>query len=93
MEYNKKHWTPEGFTADGSRTYKVKKSYETELRAQKICFEINLKPETIHKLVAYKCPVCNKWHIGHHASKYLDEKDKIKIQKQYNEWKIIHGIR
>jgi len=93
MEYNKKHWTPEGYAADGSRTYKAKKSFDTELRAQQECFKLNLKPEAIHKLVAYKCPICNKWHIGHHNSKSLDEKDKIKIQKQYNEWKIIHGIK
>ncbi len=93
MEYDKKHWTPEGFAADGSRTYKAKRSFDTELRAQQECFKLNLKPETIHKLVAYKCPICNKWHIGHHSSKSLDDKDKAKIQKQYNEWKIIHSIK
>ncbi len=93
MEYDKKHWTPEGFAADGSRTYKAKKGFDTELRAQQECFKLNLKPETIHKLVAYKCPICNKWHIGHHSSKSLDDKDKSKIQKQYNEWKIIHGLK
>ena len=92
-EYNKKHWTPEGFNIDGSTRYKVKRSFETEIKAQSICFQLNLKPETIHKLVAYKCPVCNKWHIGHHSNKTLDEKAKLKIQKQYNEWKIIHKIK
>lgn len=83
MEYDKKHWTVEGFSINGSRTYKVKKSYETELKAQKICFEINLKPETIHKLITYKCPVCGKWHIGHHNDKVLDDEEKTKIQKKY----------
>ena len=92
MEYDKKHWTLEGFTADGSRTYKVKRSFDTELRAQYECFKRNIKPEAIHKLVAYKCPVCHKWHIGHNNT-ILEDKDKKKIQKQFNEWKIIHGIK
>ena len=93
MEYNKEHWTPEGYTLDGQRTYRAKRSFDTELKAQKICFELNLKPETIHKLISYKCSVCGKWHIGHHSSKILDDKEKVKIQKKYNEWKIIHNIK
>lgn len=92
-EYNKKHWTPEGFNTDRSIRYKAKRSFDTELKAQSICFQLNLKSETIHKLVAYKCPVCHKWHIGHHNNKILNDKDKVKILKQYNEWKIIHGIK
>ena len=93
MEYDAKHWTVEAYNLDGSKRYKVKKSYETELKAQKICFEINLKPETIHKLVSYKCPICGKWHIGHHNNKVLDDKDKENIKKRYNEWKLIHNIK
>jgi len=91
--YDKKHWTIERFTENGSPMYKVKHDFDNELKAQQRCFELNLRSDTIHKLVTYKCPICNKWHIGHHSSKSLDEKDKKKIQKQYNEWKIIHSIK
>lgn len=91
-EYTKEHWTVEGFTLDGSKTYRAKKSY-TELKAQEICFKLNLKPETIHKLVSYKCSICGNWHIGHHNDKILNDKEKAKIKKKYNEWKIIHNIR
>jgi len=92
MEYDKKHWTPEGFNDDGSITYKVKRSFDTELKAQEICFKINLRSDTIHKLVAYKCPVCGGWHIGHNNT-ILEDNDKKKIKKQFNEWKIIHNIK
>lgn len=93
MEYDKKHWTVERILPDGSRTYKAKRSFESELRAQQECFKLNLKPETIHKLVSYKCPICNKWHIGHHGGKQLNEESRKKIQKQYNEWKLINNIK
>ena len=93
LEYNNKHWTVEGFALDGSRTYKAKRSFDTEIRAQQECFKLNLKPESIHKLVSYKCPICGKWHIGHHNDKVLDDKEKEKIQKKYQEWKIIHNIK
>ena len=91
MEYNKRHWKVEGFNADGSKIYKPKKGFDTELKAQQECFKLNLKPETIHKLVSYKCQICGKWHIGHHNDKVLDDNEKSKIQKKYNEWKIIHN--
>ena len=55
MEYNKRHWKVEGFNVDGSKIYKSKKGFDTELKAQQECFKLNLKPETIHKLVSYKC--------------------------------------
>ena len=90
MEYDNKHRTVEGYNLDGSKRYKAKKSFDTELKAQETGFKLNIKPETIHKLVAYKCSICHKWHIGHHGNKTLDEKTKLKIQKQYNEWKIIN---
>ena len=93
MEYDKKHWTAEGFTHNGTRTYKAKRSFDTELKAQQECFKLNLKPEVIHKLVSYKCQICGKWHIGHHNDKILDDKEKEKIKKKYLEWKIIHGIK
>lgn len=93
MEYDTKHWTVEGYNLDGSKRYKVKKSFDTELKAQETCFKLNIKSETIHKLVSYKCPICGKWHIGHHNNKVLDNKEKEKIRKKYKEWKIIHNIR
>lgn len=93
MKYDKKHWTVEGFGLNGNRTYKPKRGFDTELKAQELCFKLNLKPESIHKLVSYKCPICNKWHIGHHVGKVLDVNEKEKIRKKYNEWKLIHNLK
>lgn len=91
--YDKKHWTMEGFNKDGSKTYKAKCAFDNELKAQQKCFELNLRSDTIHKLVVYKCPICHAWHIGHHNNKIIDNKEKQKISQQYNKWKIIHNIR
>lgn len=34
----------------------------------------------IHKLVAYKCPKCSKWHIGK-SNTILSEKNREKLMK------------
>jgi hypothetical protein len=91
--YNRKHFKLAYIDADGEKHYISKKSYDSELKAQERCFILNTDPRTISKAVSYKCDVCGKWHIGHHATKTLSGSDKIKIQEQYNKWKIVHGIR
>lgn len=46
---------------------------------------INSKPETIHKLVAYKCNECHKYHVGRNGKELTDkEREKSKnFFKQY----------
>ena len=41
---------------------------------------LNNRKNVIHKMVAYKCSKCNKWHIGNNG-RFLTREDKEK----YNE--------
>lgn len=65
-----------------------KKSYETEKEAINVARYMNTQEHIIHKMVAYKCAECGKWHIGRnstelsnedreHYKKLLDRKKKI----------------
>ena len=89
--YNREHYKVESVDKSGFYTYVPKKGY-SELRAQEMCFFINMKPDTIHKLVCYKCKICGQWHLGHHGGKEMDNDEKEKIKKQYQKWKIVHGF-
>ena len=48
----------------GERITKPKKKFETLEEAIKECVRVNNKPQTIHKVVSYKCKTCHKFHIG-----------------------------
>lgn len=50
-----------------------KKSYNTEKEALKIARFLNTKENIIHKMVAYKCSTCGKWHIGSNNSELTEE--------------------
>jgi hypothetical protein len=52
------------YDKDGNRHEKPKKSYKTDKEAIYQARILNSLPTTIHKLVAYKCPYCLKWHIN-----------------------------
>ena len=93
MSNNSGHYTVGKYSIDGNHILRQKVGFDTELKAQKVCFELNLKPETIHKAVSYKCPVCGKWHIGHHDGKALTSSDKQKIREQYTKWKFVHQYK
>ena len=54
-------------------TLAPKKGFETENEALCNAFYINSKEHTIHKMVAYKCSKCSKWHIGHNETVLTDE--------------------
>jgi hypothetical protein len=90
--YNREHYKILTVEKGGYYRYAPKKSYDTELKAQQMCFYINMKPETIHKVVCYKCKICGKWHLGHHEGKCMNEHDKQKIRNQYEKWKIINNL-
>ena len=59
---------------------KPKKSYETEKEALKIARFLNTQENIIHKMIAYKCSTCGKWHIGNNGSE-LTEDDRIHYRK------------
>lgn len=61
--------------------YRDKKAYETEKEAIHAAMVINTQDKTIHKRQAYKCSVCNKWHVGRGKTILTDEeKQKLKIK-------------
>ena len=59
---------------------KPKKSYATEKEALKIARFLNTQENIIHKMIAYKCSTCGKWHIGNNGSE-LTEEDRIHYRK------------
>lgn len=86
---NRQHYKVEGLDSVLNKRYVPKKSYDTEVKAQEVCFLLNLQPTSITKLVSYKCPVCHKWHIGH-GGKIIDAVERDKIRQQYEKWKIVN---
>ena len=65
-----------------------KKPFDSEYEALKMARFLNTKENVIHKMVAYKCSKCNKWHIGSNSTVLTDDirsqqKEKLKSM-QYN---------
>jgi hypothetical protein len=65
-----------------------KKSFETEKDAVRVARIINIQSKTIHKMVAYKCETCGKWHIGKNGTE-LTEKDRLHYKKMLDREKKI----
>lgn len=42
--------------------------------------KMNIKDKTIHKVIAYKCPECKKYHIG--------KSKKLITNKEREKWKL-----
>ena len=73
-----------GGRTQGEPIYHQKKAYDTLEDAIKIAKSINSQDHIIHKVVAYKCKICNKFHLGRNGS-ILKEKEK-------NKWKSINSL-
>ena len=67
---------------------KPKKSYNTEKEALKIARFLNTKENIIHKMVAYKCSECGKWHVGSNSTVLTDEDRKHYKDMLYVENKL-----
>lgn len=65
---------------DGSPVYKEKICFNSDKEAIEFAKKMNKMNAThmIHKLIAYKCPKCCKWHVGRSMTQ-LSEKNRIKI--------------
>ena len=63
------------YDKDGNKVMKPKKAYDTDKEAIKQAWVMNAHSDTIHKLVAYKCKKCGKWHIGR-TDKILTDKER-----------------
>ena len=65
---------------DGKIFTKEKIGYSTDKEAIEMARVMNCREHVIHKLVAYKCPICQKWHVGR-SWKVLTEKDREHYRK------------
>ena len=65
---------------DGTKVMKPKRGYNTDKEAIEVARKMNLRERQIHKMVAYKCPYCNLWHVGKNHT-VLTEKDREKYRK------------
>ena len=74
----RKHFT--SYMVDGKVFTKEKIGYSSDKEAIEMARVMNCREHTIHKLVAYKCPVCQKWHIGR-SRKVLTEKEREHYMK------------
>lgn len=59
---------------NGKRIYKTKLNTDKEAIAE--AKRLNSKPNQIHKVLAYKCAICGKYHVGK-SLKTLEETDAI----------------
>jgi hypothetical protein len=63
---------------------KPKKKFNTLEEAIICAKHVNSKPHIIHKVVAYKCYKCFKFHVGRNG-KELKAKDRIKFKNYLKE--------
>lgn len=68
---------------NGNPVYKSKRVFDTDKDAIVYAKKVNVMnaDHLIHKLVAYKCPNCGKWHIGR-TTTLLSEKNREKLMKE-----------
>lgn len=69
------------FGSDGEPVYKNKKVFNTDKEAIAYAKKMNKRniDKIIHKLVAYKCDKCHKWHVGRTYA-VLSDKERMKIK-------------
>lgn len=64
--------------------FKPKLKFETLDEAIEHAKHVNSKDHIIHKVVAYKCRKCFKYHVGRNG-KELTDKERIKFKKATQE--------
>ena len=68
---------------DGKLVDKEKKAYNTLDEAIKEARRMNCMEKVIHKVVAYKCDVCFKYHVGR-SHRELSQKDRLRYNTLRN---------
>jgi hypothetical protein len=63
--------------------YKPKRAFDTQDEAIEVAKYVNSQDHVIHKVVPYRCKVCNKYHLGRNG-KELKEKERQKHKNQIN---------
>jgi len=66
---------------DGNPVYKPKKKFTTQDEAIEYAKFVNSQDHVIHKVVPYRCKLCNNYHLGR-SGKILTEKEREKRKKQ-----------
>ena len=61
-----------------------KVGYDTEKEALTVARFLNTRPNIMHKMIAYKCFKCNKWHVGSNG-RLLTEEDREKAINKLRE--------
>lgn len=61
-----------------------KKVFSTFDKALRRAREVNLKRGKTEMMVAYKCPICSEFHIGHNGEKITDKYRKAVIPKMFS---------
>ena len=74
------------FLINGKPKIKFNSEYDAVIR----CYEMNIRDGQVHKMVTYKCPVCQKWHIGN-SHKILTDEERDKIREKYKTIRIKLG--
>ena len=67
----------------GEMIQRPKKKFDTLDKAIEVAKYENSKSEHLSKVVAYKCSVCHKYHIGRNG-KTLTQKERDKRTKEIN---------
>ena len=65
-----------------------KKGYDTEMDALTTARFLNSQPNSIHKMVTYKCIKCDKWHIGS-TDRVLTDEDRQEAREKLKKYKHI----
>ena len=73
--------TFQGYDEQLNKVYKPKKAFDTQDEAIEVAKFINSRDNVIHKVVPYRCKICNKYHLGRNG-KILKEKERQKHKKQ-----------
>jgi hypothetical protein len=77
--------TLERYDENGIRVDKQKKQYDSLDEAIRMAKIENSKDDRIHKVVAYKCNICFKYHIGRNGTILKDkerEKNKAELKQE-----------
>ena len=72
--------TIERYDENNNPVYKNKTAHATLDIAIIEAKKMNIRETTIHKLIAYKCSECHKYHIG--------KSKKMITDKERNKWKL-----
>lgn len=76
--------TIERYDENGNPVYKLKKKFDTLDQAIAHAKIVNSNDYVIHKVVAYKCRVCMKYHVGRNGSILKDkQRDKYKKERSW----------